>query len=837
MTEPRKTSETVEDVCLLDSTEFHQEDSALLQDDDKSYQEADSQIPLLLETKSPEHHYHNNLIHNHTKPNATTTPITTTPTTTSNNATNNYVKFNIAEDEKDETNGVGADVVGKGEAIKEIGDGGDGVGGGDTEQVVLVEEEAGLDTDLGTGNFNEGPKCGSQYGTVDSQDSVRFAEHTTVFTVPRLKLKQRNNTPNKENSKLLKCSVVALFILILAGFISVRVLHAKQKEAILVGRLIHFSENERKVQLLNRFKEITLTGWLGSNFTSSFHFCQPKIKDQSIQELCYQSQFSTKLKIIHEEKGSLYCYSIKWEVSKTEQFLDCYEIDSSNWYGMNVGSKQSWPLKNFSTDHISFSTETSNVWGSVLEPLWVSSDGVGIFVNDSHPFGIRWNSSGDGLFCLLPDLSQPYPHKQLHYYLCQGTNITDTYINIKKIFLPVDQNEHSHNDNLLKTIIWSFEEKPKNISTQSHIFDFLKSNSTHIYNDTYIELNSDWQESQGDFRFNTKQFPNVTEFLQEVEHHNISIIYPISPYFHFTSKEFRIGMMSRYFIRDAVSDVTRLVKWHNKQMAIVDVSNPNASKWYLDKLLRLSTRPEFGGFRNLAIGQSYIPQNIRFFNASFTVRNYIDKMASFYRNSSEVFYYDSKLNKHQILVIDIESMFVRQGNHTCINNVIDQALTVSMLGYPYITVSPSAYPNITQELYMRYISLASFMPVLRLSYSKHLHNRKTFLHLHNLIALHQKLVSKTIEGLTADIKAGLPIIRPLWWVDPTDKTTLNISDQFLIGSKLMVAPYLCGNIHKRDIYIPAGRWKDLQSKVEIQGKTWFYNYPTEKNFVAIFQHL
>ncbi|XP_029643591.1 myogenesis-regulating glycosidase [Octopus sinensis] len=783
MTEPRKnSSDTVEDVCLLDSTEFNQEDSALLQDD-KVFEDTGSELPLLLPSE------------------------TTNAEDEQNNTTDTYVKFNLGE---------------------EAGQG-DGVGGGGEGQG---------ENDL-TANCNFVPttKCSSQYATVDSTDSVRFAEHTTVFTVPRVKSRPKKSTPSKENSKLLKYTVATLFILILAGFISVRVLHARQTNAILVGRLIHFSEAERKVQLLNKFKGITLTGWLGINLTSSFHFCQPKIKEQSIQELCYQSQRSTKLQILHEEKGGLYCYSINWEISQVEEFLDCYQIKSSNWYGMNIGSRQSWPLKNFSTDHIPFSTESSDILGSVLEPLWISSDGVGIFVNDSHPFEISWNSSDDGLFCLLPDLRQPYPDQQLHYYLCQGNDIRDTYVNMKKIFLPVNQNELAKNNKLLKTMIWSFEENSRNISIQSAILNFINSKYTHTYNDTYIELNNNWQQSQGDFTFDAKQFPNISEFLRQVDCHNIGIIYPISPYFHFTSKEFNVGMMSGYFIRDDLSDVTKLVKWQNKQMAIIDVSNPNASKWYLDKLLHLSTKPEFGGFRNLAIGQSYIPKNIRFYNTSYTIKDYVDKMASFYKNSSEIFYYDSKLNKHKLLVINVKSMFVSRGKYTCINNVIDQALTVSMLGYPYITLSPVKFPNITQELYMRYITLASFMPVVRLSYSRYLYNHTTSLHLQSLITLHRKLVYKTVEGLSSDIKAGLPIIRPLWWVNPNDKTTLNISDQFLIGNKLMVAPNLCDSIKKRDIYIPAGRWKDLQSEVEIQGKTWLYNYPTETNFVAIFQLL
>ena len=54
------------------------------------------------------------------------------------------------------------------------------------------------------------------------------------------------------------------------------------------------------------------------------------------------------------------------------------------------------------------------------------------------------------------------------------------------------------------------------------------------------------------------------------------------------------------------------------------------------------------------------------------------------------------------------------------------------------------------------------------------------------------------------MERSLPIIRPLWMLHPTDERCLTISDQFLIGDSLLVAPILERGKSRRDVYLPSG---------------------------------
>ncbi|MGH2523076.1 MAG: TIM-barrel domain-containing protein, partial [Anaerolineales bacterium] len=55
-------------------------------------------------------------------------------------------------------------------------------------------------------------------------------------------------------------------------------------------------------------------------------------------------------------------------------------------------------------------------------------------------------------------------------------------------------------------------------------------------------------------------------------------------------------------------------------------------------------------------------------------------------------------------------------------------------------------------------------------------------------------------------QTGAPIMRPLAWHYPDDPATFNLSDQFLLGPDLLVAPVLAPGLRARAVYLPKGRW-------------------------------
>lgn len=65
--------------------------------------------------------------------------------------------------------------------------------------------------------------------------------------------------------------------------------------------------------------------------------------------------------------------------------------------------------------------------------------------------------------------------------------------------------------------------------------------------------------------------------------------------------------------------------------------------------------------------------------------------------------------------------------------------------------------------------------------------------------------------------SGIPIMRPMFLEFPDDPDVWNISDQFLFGDNIVVAPILRPDSPYRTVYLPKGQWIDYWTEERIDG--------------------
>ncbi len=64
---------------------------------------------------------------------------------------------------------------------------------------------------------------------------------------------------------------------------------------------------------------------------------------------------------------------------------------------------------------------------------------------------------------------------------------------------------------------------------------------------------------------------------------------------------------------------------------------------------------------------------------------------------------------------------------------------------------------------------------------------------------------------------GMPLMRAMWLQYPQDKTTFNLSTQYMWGSQLLIAPVFKKGATSREVYLPAGQWYDFWTNEKSQG--------------------
>ncbi|KAF0760656.1 myogenesis-regulating glycosidase, partial [Aphis craccivora] len=82
------------------------------------------------------------------------------------------------------------------------------------------------------------------------------------------------------------------------------------------------------------------------------------------------------------------------------------------------------------------------------------------------------------------------------------------------------------------------------------------------------------------------------------------------------------------------------------------------------------------------------------------------------------------------------------------------------------------------------------------------------------------------------LETAVPLIRPLWMLDPSDTTCYIVKDEFSIGEEVIVAPILRPGATEREVYLPAGVWQDGIEGSLRKGSRWIHNYKIPLDKIA-----
>ncbi|MDE6300728.1 MAG: DUF5110 domain-containing protein [Muribaculaceae bacterium] len=112
------------------------------------------------------------------------------------------------------------------------------------------------------------------------------------------------------------------------------------------------------------------------------------------------------------------------------------------------------------------------------------------------------------------------------------------------------------------------------------------------------------------------------------------------------------------------------------------------------------------------------------------------------------------------------------------------------------------------ELYVRWLQLGLFSPMLRTHAQQHAEPYKYPMYasiIEDIVKQRYRWLPYNYTLAYENAAKGYPLVRPLNFTDPT-ATFDSISDEFLWGSEVLVAPVLTENTTERSVTFPAGKW-------------------------------
>ena len=653
---------------------------------------------------------------------------------------------------------------------------------------------------------------------------------------------QEDDSPKANcKKKILKVVVTILFILIVVGVVVIWTMHEGRSRKHLGTQYFDFISKKRKLDVYNQNDDIVLNGYLK---VSEYDLTKVKDCETGYSNYCFSFQDGTIFKFdpYTIEGTSVNCVNLVWENLSTYLHvpIDCYDIEYGLWYGLPNYKGSFWPLdlSQVSIESMIFQPYNEKVFGEILEGYWLSTEGVAIIAHKDLPYKISFNSGNDKRLCLTLDIQKfsandVFPN--MNYSVCQGPNIKQTFTATRNLFFPhssmIDYKSHN-----LSKILWTFQNKYRN--NPDNFGEFLhKLNTAHLPINM-IEFDAAWEEHRGDLKYEALTKNEISKFL-EGKYANVKLMLPITLACSYLSENFLTAASKNLFAKDPESHGFKMVQFSNTYCAVWDASNPETKDFITSEIEDLHSRnspipklyPQAFEFQSLTDASFSVLLSVNSTSSRLLHNEFIDLLL---RVDKEVLLQTAYKVQDRPVFVEIPTIVLNKNGKKCLDYIISGALTAGIHGYPYSVSEPPPESKIDQDLFLRWLQVAITFPGLKITNTAVNLGTEVSSLTKNLTVLRESLIVPEISKYIREVGQGFPLIRPLWWINPADYKTLEIADQFLIGSQMMVTPILCHGDKVRDIYIPEGVWVYHPTGVKYKGQRWLKDFRVPFDVIPIF---
>lgn len=402
-----------------------------------------------------------------------------------------------------------------------------------------------------------------------------------------------------------------------------------------------------------------------------------------------------------------------------------------------------------------------------------------------------------------------------------GTTLKEGYEGLARDFM---KNDHKTPDLLM------FEKPQYNTwiemewnCTQKKVLKYANEIIKNGYPAGVLMIDDCWCKDYGVWEFDKEKFPNPKIMIEKLHSMGFKVMLWICPFVSPDSAVFRELEQKQLLVKK--DNEIGMSHWWNGYSAVLDLSKKEARDYFNNVADKLMNNYGVDGFKMDAGDPEYYHEGFKFYDnneKSFQAYYWAEMGERYAFNELRVAFNNNlKCVAHRL----------RDKNHSWdnegLNMLIPNALSMGLCGYPYLCpdmIGGGMVPDFhregfkfDQELFVRYAQVAALFPMMQFSRSPwKVLSKKNREYCYNAVKLHLEY-SELIKELALNAaKTGEPILRYLSYEFDNDEY-LNIKDQFLLGSDVMVAPQIY-KAKTRKVIIPEGIWKDENEDIYTKGE-------------------
>lgn len=480
-------------------------------------------------------------------------------------------------------------------------------------------------------------------------------------------------------------------------------------------------------------------------------------------------------------------------------------LEKEFWFGGNVHDGVKQPISQNDSFEVDLRLNTSP---NQSMPLFLSTKGRYIWGKDG--FKIKFNNGTIEV---------------------EGKVITEEgFTNLRGAYKQAMKNHFPFNDNQLDLALF------KNPIYNSWIELTFYQNQEDIlkYTNTILEsgmppgvlmIDDGWSNSYGQWTFSESKFPKPKQMIQNLHEKGFHVMVWVSPYVTPDTTQFRELRDLDLLIKNQ-DGKPYILEWWNGFSAVLDFSNPKTNEWMenqLDQLIELGV----DGFKfDGGDSNYYSEENITYGSVSPNQQSFCwTKFGEKYKFNEFRFTTNAGGMSLFQRLADKEHSWGDMGIQSLIPNSLLQGLT----GHPFCSpdmIGGGEYLNfidlddsaLDQELFVRHSEIACLMPAMQFSAAPYrVLNKENFEKVLNTIYIREAYQHVINELIDHAKETGEPIIRFMTYEFPDEPVEL-ITDQFMLGSNLLVAPAVEKDMKMRQVYLPKGNWRYFDKIFESEGE-------------------
>lgn len=343
-----------------------------------------------------------------------------------------------------------------------------------------------------------------------------------------------------------------------------------------------------------------------------------------------------------------------------------------------------------------------------------------------------------------------------------------------------------------------------------------------------------------DFLWDERVFPDAPGLLKRIKDKGLNICVWINSYIGQESELFQEGMEKGYFLKRTTGEVWQWDMWQ-PGMAIVDFSNPQAYRWFQDKLEVLLDmgvdcfKTDFG---------ERIPTDAVYYNGADP-----KKMHNYYTylyNKCVYELLERKRGKGQAVLFARSATVGGQkfpvhwggdcwSDYESMEESLRGGLSLMMSGFGFWAHDIGGFESTsTPDVYKRWVAFGLLSSHSRLHGSTSyrvpwVYDEEAVDVVRFFTKLKAKLMPYLYETAIYTSKTGIPTMRSMVLEYNDDKNCSYLDKQYMLGDSLLVAP-IFNEESIAEYYLPEGNWTNFFTGEKVQGGKW---YTEEHSYLSI----